>query len=196
MLSIRIGPQPAARQTFRMRFPPSPRTFRRQEAKTRWRSTRLMIMEAIWQLRCVCLASVSAARRGWKRRLPPIAPYLREGSGISAPLDWAKAQDDLGDALSGLGKRESGAGQLKEAAVAFARALEVYAQRPGSVSTGPRRRASSARCSRRLAGKKTGAAFTGGAGGCRVRRGASATEIADHVPLVWARTRPISATRC
>ena len=41
-----------------------------------------------------------------------------------APLDWASAQNNLGNALSSLGERESGTDRLKQAVDAYQQALE------------------------------------------------------------------------
>src|SRR5262249_30110889 len=41
-----------------------------------------------------------------------------------APLDWARAQNNLGTALKALGAREAGTGRLEEAVAAFRLALE------------------------------------------------------------------------
>ena len=41
------------------------------------------------------------------------------------PLDWAGTQNNLGNALSSLGKRESGRARLEEAVAAYRAALEV-----------------------------------------------------------------------
>ena len=40
------------------------------------------------------------------------------------PLNWAAAQNNLGDALRSLGERESGAARLEEAVTAYRQALE------------------------------------------------------------------------
>jgi tetratricopeptide (TPR) repeat protein len=42
------------------------------------------------------------------------------------PLEWAATQNDLGDALSMLGSRESGTGKLTEAVAAYRAALEEW----------------------------------------------------------------------
>ena len=68
-------------------------------------------------------ASARAARRGWRRRSPPIAQALTEWTRERVPLDWAMTQNNLGNALSSLGERESGTARLEEAVAAYRAAL-------------------------------------------------------------------------
>ena len=49
---------------------------------------------------------------------------LEEWTRARVPLDWARTQNNLGDALWALGKRESGTTRLEEAVAAFRAALE------------------------------------------------------------------------
>ena len=49
---------------------------------------------------------------------------LEEQTRERVPLDWAKTQNDLGNALEALGERESGTAQLEEAVAAYRAALE------------------------------------------------------------------------
>ena len=42
------------------------------------------------------------------------------------PLDWAMAQNNLGNALSELGQRESDTGRLEEASTAYREALQEW----------------------------------------------------------------------
>lgn len=42
------------------------------------------------------------------------------------PLDWARTQNNLGNALQSLGERESGTGRLEEAVAAYRSALQEY----------------------------------------------------------------------
>jgi Tetratricopeptide repeat len=44
------------------------------------------------------------------------------------PLDWAMTQNNLGNALSTLGERESGTGRLEEAVAAYRAALKEWTQ--------------------------------------------------------------------
>ena len=68
-------------------------------------------------------ASGRAGRRGWRRRWRPIARRWRK-TRERVPLDWATTQNNLGNALSRLGERESGTAQLEEAVAAYRAALE------------------------------------------------------------------------
>ena len=68
--------------------------------------------------------SARAARRGWRRRSPPIARRWRSGRRERVPLDWATTQNNLGTALRRLGERESGTARLEEAVAAYRAALE------------------------------------------------------------------------
>jgi Tetratricopeptide repeat len=49
---------------------------------------------------------------------------LEEGTRARVPLDWAKAQNNLGTALSTLGEREDGTARLEEVVAAYRAALE------------------------------------------------------------------------
>ena len=49
---------------------------------------------------------------------------LEEQSRDRVPLEWARTQNNLGNALSILGERESGTARLKEAIAAYRAALE------------------------------------------------------------------------
>jgi tetratricopeptide (TPR) repeat protein len=51
-----------------------------------------------------------------------LAEYTRE----RVPLDWAMTQNNLGNALSTLGARESGTARLEEAVAAYRAALAEY----------------------------------------------------------------------
>ena len=70
--------------------------------------------------------SARAARRGWRRRWPPIARRWRNRTRERVPLDWATTQNNLGIALSTLGERESGTARLEEAVTAYRAALEEW----------------------------------------------------------------------
>jgi tetratricopeptide (TPR) repeat protein len=50
---------------------------------------------------------------------------LEEQTRERLPLQWAGTQNNLGNALSRLGERESGAGRLKEAAAAYTERVEI-----------------------------------------------------------------------
>jgi len=63
-------------------------------------------------------ALLSAIER--RKRLLELLPRER------LPLDWARAQNNLGWALDRLGERESGTAKLEEAVVAFREALKEY----------------------------------------------------------------------
>ena len=49
---------------------------------------------------------------------------LKENTRERVPLEWARSQNNLGNALAALGRRENGTGKLEEAAVAFREALK------------------------------------------------------------------------
>jgi tetratricopeptide (TPR) repeat protein len=51
---------------------------------------------------------------------------LTERTRERVPLDWARTQNNLGAALSTLGKRESGTGRLEQAVAAYREALKEY----------------------------------------------------------------------
>jgi hypothetical protein len=51
---------------------------------------------------------------------------LEERTRVKVPLDWAMTQNDLGNALTSLAKRESDPARLAEAAQAFQAALLVF----------------------------------------------------------------------
>ena len=53
---------------------------------------------------------------------------LEEGTRARVPLDWAKAQNNLGTALSALGEQEDGTARLEEAVAAYRAALEERTQ--------------------------------------------------------------------
>jgi tetratricopeptide (TPR) repeat protein len=69
------------------------------------------------------LASERAGRRGSKKPLPPIAKRCRKIP-ARAPLEWARTQTNLGNALARLGERENGTKLLEKAAAAYRAALE------------------------------------------------------------------------
>jgi tetratricopeptide (TPR) repeat protein len=52
------------------------------------------------------------------------------------PLDWAMAQNNLGNALMRLGERESGTARLEEAVAAYRDALKEYTSRAGAARLG------------------------------------------------------------
>ena len=106
-------------------------------------------------------ASARAARRGWRRRSPPIATRSRNRTRERVPLDWATTQNNLGNALATLGERESGTARLEEAVAAYREALEgmdprARAARLGDDPEQPRQRASDARRARERHGAAGG----------------------------------------
>ena len=56
------------------------------------------------------------------------------GTREHVPLDWAMAQNNLGNALLSLGKRECGTARLEEAAAAYRAALLAIMGRDGEQS--------------------------------------------------------------
>ena len=69
-------------------------------------------------------ASGRAARRGWRRRSPPIGRRWRNGPASACRSTGPTTQNNLGNALSTLGERESGTARLEEAVAAYRAALE------------------------------------------------------------------------
>ena len=69
-------------------------------------------------------ASGRAAPSGWRRRSKPIARRCRSGPASGCRCDWAMTQNNLGNALSRLGERESGTERLEEAVAAYRAALQ------------------------------------------------------------------------
>ena len=61
--------------------------------------------------------SAKAGRRVWRRQ-----------TRAHVPLDWAKAQNNLGTALSALGEQEDGTARLEVAVAAYRAALEERTQ--------------------------------------------------------------------
>ena len=51
---------------------------------------------------------------------------LKELTRARVPLDWARAQNNLGAALTALGERERGTARLEQAVVAFTEALKEH----------------------------------------------------------------------
>ena len=51
---------------------------------------------------------------------------LGEWTRERVPLDWARTQNNLGNALRNLGERESGTARLEEAVAAYDAALTVF----------------------------------------------------------------------
>src|SRR5208283_3810286 len=51
---------------------------------------------------------------------------LKEWTRERVPLDWARTQMNLGNALATLGERESGTGKLEEAVAAYREALKEW----------------------------------------------------------------------
>jgi tetratricopeptide (TPR) repeat protein len=51
---------------------------------------------------------------------------LKERTRERVPLDWAKTQNNLGDALSDLGRREAGTAKLEAAVAAYQEALKEW----------------------------------------------------------------------
>ena len=51
---------------------------------------------------------------------------LKEFTRDRVPLDWARTQHNLGNALSRLGERESGTARLEEAVAALKDALSIF----------------------------------------------------------------------
>jgi tetratricopeptide (TPR) repeat protein len=74
------------------------------------------------------LQFVIGVQRGDSARLrQAVAVYraaLDEQARERVPLDWARTQNNLGNALSRLGERESGTERLEEAVAAYRAALE------------------------------------------------------------------------
>ena len=153
--AIRIPSARAARPTFRMRLPPlriELRGQRRDQVALDW----AMITDNLAQ----CAARAwrarqrhGAAGRGGRRLSRGTCGTHRE----RAPLDWAKTQYDLGDALFSLGKRENGTARLEEAAAAYRAALEVYT-RVALRSTGPRRQSNLGKVLQTLGERENGTA--------------------------------------
>ena len=69
-----------------------------------------------------------AGQRGDNARLVTAVAYFRkaleEWTGERLPLDWVVTQNNLGNALTRLGERESGTARLEEAVAAFREALK------------------------------------------------------------------------
>ena len=72
---------------------------------------------------------IGVQRSDSARLLQAVAVYraaLDEQARERVPLDWARAQNNLGVALSSLGERESGTERLEEAVAAYRAALEEW----------------------------------------------------------------------
>jgi hypothetical protein len=52
-----------------------------------------------------------------------VVKHVKKARTKSVPLDWARTQNNLGNALARLGERESGTARLEEAVTAFRAAL-------------------------------------------------------------------------
>ena len=68
-------------------------------------------------------------RSGTARLQEAVAAYrtaLEEWTRERVPLQWAKTQNNLGNALRALGERESGTARLQEAVAAYESALEEW----------------------------------------------------------------------
>src|SRR5690606_42008756 len=66
---------------------------------------------------------------GTARLEQAVAAYreaLKERTPERVPLDWAMTQNNLGNALSGLGERESGTARLEEAVEAYRSGLALF----------------------------------------------------------------------
>ena len=66
---------------------------------------------------------------------------LKEITRERVPLDWAGTQNNLGNVLATLGKRERGTERLEQAVTAFTEALKERTRERVHRSTGPVRRA-------------------------------------------------------
>ena len=96
------------------------------------------------------------------------------------PLEWATTQNNLGNALSALGERESGTARLEEAVAAYRAALEERTRERVPLDWAmTQNNLGNALSSARRAGERDGAAggggrgLPGGAGGVDPRAGAA-----------------------
>ena len=98
------------------------------------------------------------------------------------PLDWAMTQNNLGNALSTLGERESGTARLEEAVAAYRAALEEWTRERVPLDWAmTQNNLGTALSSARRARERHGAA---GGGGRRLSRGAGGTDArARAAPL-------------
>ena len=69
-------------------------------------------------------ANARAARRRLEEAVAAYREALKERTRERVPLEWAKTQNNLGNALSTLGERESGTARLQEAVAAYREALK------------------------------------------------------------------------
>ena len=109
------------------------------------------------------------------------------------PLDWATTQNNLGNALSRLGERESGTERLEEAVEAYRAALQERTRERVPLRLGRRPRTTSAA---RLRGSASGrAAPSAGGGGRGLSRGAAGVDPRAGAAATGPRRRTTSASR-
>ena len=103
-----------------------------------------------------------------------------------APLDWAKAQNNLGHALQTLGERESGTANLEEAIVAYREALKEHTRERVPLGWAVTQRNLGVALTR-LGERESGAAKLQEA--AVAFREALKEHTRERVPLDWARTQ-------
>ena len=72
---------------------------------------------------------------------------LQERTRERTPLDWAASENNLANALTTLGERESGTAELEEAVAAYRAALEEWTRERIRFNGEPRREVSPVRSS-------------------------------------------------
>jgi len=76
----------------------------------------------------LAIGGQSGDPRAIERAIKALRETTKLHTQANLPLDWARAQNNLGVALEMLGQRESGAERLKEAVAAFSEALKEWTQ--------------------------------------------------------------------
>ena len=87
-------------------------------------------------LRCGGSASARAARRGSDEAVAAYREALKEWTRERVPLHWAMTQNNLGNALSRLGERESGTARAGGGGCGLSRSPEGNARASACRSTG------------------------------------------------------------
>ena len=95
-------------------------------SESRWKQLQKNVATTIFLLALTANA-VGQQAGGNKALVDVIAAYretLKARTRERAPLEWAAAQNDLGNALAKLGEREGGSARLEEAVAAYREALK------------------------------------------------------------------------
>ena len=166
-------------------------------ALAEWQAPHLTQMSVAWQpvysaMRCRNSGNARAAPRGWSRLSTPFATRCWNTPASGTPLLWAGTQNNLGNALTGLGERESGTSRLERPSRHIAKPCwNRHTERVPLDWAKTQNNLGNALLT--LGERESGTARLEQA--VKAYRQALKERTRERVPLDWARRRTTSATR-